>query len=89
MERKSSSWDVSSVVLGARSLILAKQHGASFPQRDTMSRILLANQNRKTPYFFLYNFSQAERGRGIAKLRGGEGRFQASLMPSFLMTLPT
>lgn len=87
VERKGSSWGVSSVVLRARSLILAKQHGASIPRRDTMSRILLTNPNRKTPLFFSLTTSLKQRGKGIAKPR--EGRFQASLTPSFLLTLPT
>lgn len=87
VERKGSSWGVSSVALEARSLILAKQHGASVPRRDTIPRILLTNPNRKSPFT---TFSQAEReGDSIAQGRGGKGRFQASLTPSFLMTLPT
>lgn len=63
VERKGSSWDVSSVVLEARSLILAKQHGARFPQRDTiMSRVFLA----KIEQFPIFSFttSGAETGRG-------------------------
>lgn len=74
VERKGSSWGVSSVALEARSLILAKQHGASVPQRDTMSRILLTNPNRKTPFFFSFTTSLKQRGKGIGKPRGGERR---------------
>jgi hypothetical protein len=72
-ERKGSSWDGSSVVLEARSLILAKHHGASFPQRDTMmSRVFLANQDRTIPHFLLYNLPRAGRG-GDSKAQGREG----------------
>lgn len=68
-EKGGSSWDVSSTVLEARPLILAKQQGTSFSQSDTMSRVLLPNKNIKTPQCPLYKLSKMYAlGRG-----GGEG----------------
>lgn len=78
------------MVLEARPLILAKQQGASFSQRDRMSRVPLPNQNIKTPQLPLYNRSkcvnQAEGRKRVAKPKGGSGLLYA---PPSLITLPT
>lgn len=71
------------MVLEAGPLILAKQQGASFSQRDRMSGVLLPNKNIPPQTSPLQRPKMCESGRGGEEGMEAQGGFRPSVYPSF------